>query len=96
VEWECPAGMAVPLRAVVTYRGSLLRKGYILLWRIFYSKWVLDATVRFITDVHHLGLLWRLPRKVIDKFSVLSLPFPSGGQSLRLGEGDTVIGACRI
>jgi hypothetical protein len=75
VEWECPAGMAVPLLAVVTYRGSRLRKGDILLWRIFYSEWVLNATVRLITDVHHLGLLWSLPRKIIDNISVLSLPF---------------------
>jgi hypothetical protein len=47
-EWEYPAGMAVPLPAVVTYRGSRLIKGDILHWRIFYSEWVLNATVRFV------------------------------------------------
>jgi hypothetical protein len=30
--------------------------------------------VRFITDAHHRGLLCRLPRKIIDKISVLGLP----------------------
>jgi hypothetical protein len=74
-EWECPAGMAVPIPAVVTYRRSRLIKGYSLHWRIFYAEWVLNATVRFITDAHHRGLLWRLPRRVIDNISVLRLPF---------------------
>jgi hypothetical protein len=74
-EWECPAGMAVPLPEVVTYRGSRFIKGDILHWRIFYYEWVLNATVRFITDAHHLGLLWRLPRRFIDNISVLGLPF---------------------
>jgi hypothetical protein len=31
--------------------------------------------VRFITDAHHGGLLWRLPRRVIDNISILGLPF---------------------
>jgi hypothetical protein len=52
-EWECPAGMAVPIPAVVTYRGSLLIKGESLNWRIFYAECVINATVRFITDAHH-------------------------------------------
>jgi hypothetical protein len=50
-EWECPPGMAVLLPAFVTYRGSRLTQGDLLHWRIFYSEWVLNATVRFITDV---------------------------------------------
>jgi hypothetical protein len=74
-EWECPAGMAVPLPAVVTYRGSRLIQGDFLHWRIFYSEWVLNATVRFITDAHHRGLLWRLPRKILDSISILGLPY---------------------
>jgi hypothetical protein len=37
-EWECPAGMAVPLPEVFTYRGSRLKMGGILHWRIFYSE----------------------------------------------------------
>jgi hypothetical protein len=74
-EWECTAGMAVPLPAVVTYRGSRLIKGDILHWRIFYSEWILNATVRFMNDTHHRGLLWRLPRRVIDNISVLGLSF---------------------
>ena len=67
--------MAVPLPAVFTYRGSRLIKGDNLHWRIFYSESVLNATVWFITDAHHRGLLWRLPRKFIDNISVLGLPF---------------------
>jgi hypothetical protein len=67
--------MAVPLPAVVTYRGSRLIKGDSLHWRIFYAEWVIDATMRFITDANHRGLLWRLPRRVIDNISVLGLPF---------------------
>jgi hypothetical protein len=74
-EWECPVGMAVPLPAVVTYRGSRLIEGDSLHWRIFYAEWVLNATVRFITDAYHRGLLWRLPRRVIDIISILGLPF---------------------
>jgi hypothetical protein len=74
-EWECPAGMAVPLPAVVTYRGSRLIKGDSLHWRIFYAEWVLNATLQFITDANHRGLLWRLPSRVIDSISVLGLPF---------------------
>jgi hypothetical protein len=31
--------------------------------------------VRFITDAHNRGLLWRLPRRFIDNISVLGLPF---------------------
>jgi hypothetical protein len=31
--------------------------------------------VRFITDSHHGGLLWRFPRRVIDNISILGLPF---------------------
>jgi hypothetical protein len=34
-DWECPAGMAVPIPAVVTYRGGRLIKGDSLNWRIF-------------------------------------------------------------
>jgi hypothetical protein len=74
-EWECPPGMAVPLPAVVTYRGSRLIQGDLLHWRIFYSEWVLIATVWFITDAHHRGLLWRLPRKILDSIPVLGLPY---------------------
>jgi hypothetical protein len=74
-EWECPAGMAVPLPAVVTYRGSRLIKGDSLHWRIFYAEWVLNATVPFVNDAHHRGLLWHSPRRVIDNISVLGLPF---------------------
>jgi hypothetical protein len=73
VEWECPEEMAVTLPAVVTYRGSRLIKGDSLHWQIFYAEWVIKATVRFITDAHHRGLLWRLPHRVIDKISVLGL-----------------------
>jgi hypothetical protein len=67
--------MAIPLPAVFTYRGSRLIKGDSLHWRIFYAEWVLNATVRFITDAHHRVLLWCLPRRVIDNISVLGLPF---------------------
>jgi hypothetical protein len=71
-DWECPAGMA-PLPAVVTHRGSRLIRGDPLHWRIFYSEWVLNATVRFVTDAHHRGLLWRLPRGIVDSIPLLGL-----------------------
>jgi hypothetical protein len=67
--------MAVPLPAVVTYRESRLIRGDSLHWRIFYAEWILNATVRFITDAHHRGLLWRLPRRVIDNIYIWGLPF---------------------
>jgi hypothetical protein len=52
-----------------------LIKGASLHWRIFYDEWVLNATVRFITDAYHCGLLWRLPCRFIEKISVLGLPY---------------------
>jgi hypothetical protein len=74
-EWECPVAMAVPLPAVVTYRGSRLIRGDPLHWRIFYAEWVVNATVRFITDAHHRGLLWRLPRRILQSIPILGLPY---------------------
>jgi hypothetical protein len=74
-DWECPTGMAVPLPAVVTYRGSRLIRGDPLHWQIFYCEWVLNATVRFITDAHHRGLLWRLPRRILDNIPLLGLSY---------------------
>jgi hypothetical protein len=67
--------MAVPLPAVVTYRGSRLIRGDPLKWRIFYAEWVVNATVRFITDAHHRGLFWRLPRKILQSIPILGLPY---------------------
>jgi hypothetical protein len=94
-EWECPAGMAVPLPAVVTYRGSRLIKVYSLQWRIFYAEWLLNATVRFITDAHHRGLLWRLPRRVIDKISVLGLPLLLEGTCYDMAKVTQLLGLVR-
>jgi hypothetical protein len=74
-EWECPVAMAVPLPAVVTYRGSRLIRGDPLHWRIVYAEWVVNATVRFITDAHHRGLLWRLPRKILQSIPIFGLPY---------------------
>jgi hypothetical protein len=95
VEWECPAGMAVPLPTVVTYRGSRLIRGDSLHWRIFYAEWVLNATVRFITDAHHRGLLWRLPSRVIDNISVLGLPFLLEGTRYDLEKVTQLLGLVR-
>jgi hypothetical protein len=94
-EWECSAGMAVPLPAVVTYRESRLIKGDSLNWRIFYTEWVLNTIVRFITDAHHRGLLWRTPQGHRQHLHFGS-SFPPGGHSLLRGEGDPIIGACKI
>jgi hypothetical protein len=67
--------MAVSLPEVGMYRWSRLIKGDSLHWWIFYAEWLLKATVRFITDAYYCGLLWRLPRRVIDNISILGLPF---------------------
>jgi hypothetical protein len=74
-EWECPVAMAIPLPAVVTYRGSRLIRGDALHWRIFYTEWVVNAAVRFITDAHHRGLLWRLPRRILESIPILGIPY---------------------
>jgi hypothetical protein len=87
--------MAVPLPAVVTYRGSRLIKGDSLHWRIFYAEWVLNATVRFITDAHHRGLLWRLTRRVIDNISILGLPFLKEGSRYDVAKVTQLLGLVR-
>jgi hypothetical protein len=94
-EWECPAGMAVPLPAVFTYRGIRLIKGGSLQWRIFYAEWVLNATVRFITDAHHRGLLWRLPRMVFDNIYVFGLPFLLEGTRYDVAKETQLLGLVR-
>jgi hypothetical protein len=63
--------------------------------RIFYAEWVLNATVRFITDAHHLGLLWHLPRRVIDNISVLSLPFLLEGTLYNVARVTQLLGLVR-
>jgi hypothetical protein len=70
---SCRDGGPVP--AVVTSRGSRLIRGDLLHWRIFYAEWVVNATVGFITDAHHRGLLWSLPRKILQSIPILGLPY---------------------
>jgi hypothetical protein len=87
--------MDVPLPAVVTYRGIRLIEGDSLHWRIFYAEWVLNATLRFMTDASHRGLLWRLPRRVIDNISVLGLPFLLEGTRFDVAKVTQLLGLVR-
>jgi hypothetical protein len=74
-ERECLVAIAVPLPAVFLYRGSRLIRGDSLHWRIFYAEWVVNATVMFMTDAHHRGLLWCLPRKILQNIPSSGLPY---------------------
>jgi hypothetical protein len=74
-DWECPVGMIVPLPAVVHYLGSRLARGDSLHWEIFYSEWLDDVVGRFVKDVHHRGVLWKFPKRVVDSIPLLGLEY---------------------
>jgi hypothetical protein len=51
--------------------------------------------VRFITDAHHRGLLWRLPRRIIDNISILGHPFLLEGTRYDVAKVTQLLGLVR-
>jgi hypothetical protein len=51
--------------------------------------------VRLITDAHHRGIFWRLPRRVIDNISVLGLPFLLEGTRYDVAKVTQLLGHVR-
>jgi hypothetical protein len=70
---EVPARMFVPVRLVVTYRGSEVIRGDPLHWVIFRTEWTALVFGRWVADIHFRGLLWQLPRKVRSWINQLGL-----------------------
>jgi hypothetical protein len=72
VDWEVSGYMAVPIPAVVAYRGSRLIMGDQLHWAIFRSEWVVSVFACFLTDARHRLLLWRLPPRVRESIRYMT------------------------
>jgi hypothetical protein len=72
-KFECSRGTILPLLGIFHYRRSQLVRGDLPHWGIFYSEWVLNVLGHFDADVHHRGILWRSPEKVVDIINRLGL-----------------------
>ncbi len=98
-EWwpsfEVPHRRYVPLPAVATYLEEHLARDHPHAWLCLRSGWVFNVASRWVTNISHRGIMWRLSPSVCNAIENLGIEFLCEGTSVEEEELTRWLGLCK-